>query len=100
MHFPPLDNESEMDTAYHRGDTSQSESGVHPGAYPTSAQQRDGDIDPEAEAYGPRYTPSAEHLPSPMHTDDYVSRTELNSDPLREPYVAWTAEHQIPLSEQ
>ena len=117
------DNESEMD--HDRRETLPSDAGApgeryydHPGAYdaygkrvvslpyipshPTSAQKRDADTDSEADAYGPRYPPSAEYLPSRMHSDDYAAPTvtEFHSGPVREPYAAWTAERQIPLSKE
>jgi len=37
-----------------------------------------------------------------MHADDYATQagTEFHSGPVREPYAAWTAERQIPLSKE
>ncbi|KAF8496308.1 1,3-beta-glucan synthase [Gautieria morchelliformis] len=95
-------DESDMDNAYDRRDTVHSDGSApgeryydNQGTYDTYPHKRDGDTDSEAEAYGPRYAPSAEYL------HDYTpTATDFHSSPTREPYAAWTAERQIPLSKE
>ncbi|EIN14554.1 1,3-beta-glucan synthase [Punctularia strigosozonata HHB-11173 SS5] len=73
----------------------------HHGAYDPYSQQ---DTDSDYDVNGPHYVPSAESLgpPQRMGISESSTPTFVDYGPTngREPYPAWTAERQIPLSKE